>query len=146
MKWTGLVPLALPSQPHLLVADGDDAAPVCVGFSEALRQRLEHDAALDEVVKLHGPLVVAIKQSRAQVAEVHGAGRGGGVDRGIISKLGEWIWAWHVYGVSGDGCDLVMGLVMVKENLQSVAKGLQCLLEFASVYVSRSVSVKPEEI
>ena len=85
MNWTtattssgsGTLQLQRP-QTHLLVIDLYDAVPVGVQLLESFSQGAQHDTALDEVVKLHAPLVTPVKDSGAEVAEVHGAGVGGG--------------------------------------------------------------------
>ena len=58
---------------YLLVANGDNTASVGVFSLEALCECSEHDAALDEVVKLHRPHVTSVKQPCTHLAEVCGA-------------------------------------------------------------------------
>ena len=56
---------------YLLKADSDYTTSVFVQLLEALSQRAQHHTALDEVIKLHGPLVAPVKHLSTQLAEIN---------------------------------------------------------------------------
>ena len=49
----------------------DDTRRLSVFLLELVRQTFEHDATLDEVVKLHASFVVSVEHLNAEVREIH---------------------------------------------------------------------------
>ena len=56
---------------YRFVVDSYDSTSVRVQPLEALRERLEHDAALDEIIKLHRIHILTIEYSRTHSTEIH---------------------------------------------------------------------------
>ena len=56
---------------HLFIADGDDAASVCVHSLEPFCEGPQHDTALDKVVKLHCLFVTPVKHTGTKVTKLH---------------------------------------------------------------------------
>ena len=57
---------------HLFVRNVDDSILIHVFLSEGISQHLNHDTALDKVIKIHIVAISTIEDSCAKAAKIHG--------------------------------------------------------------------------
>jgi len=58
---------------YLFIVNIDHSSSVCVKTLEGLSEPLNHDTALDEIIKFHRVPVVTVKNSCAQVTKIYWA-------------------------------------------------------------------------